>query len=78
MRRVDSLEKTLMLGGIGGRRRSSLESIHRNLGINLQFIGSELKGLSYGVIRVILCRQDKPKVGKPVVGKLIGYNLNGT
>ena len=26
MRRVDSLEKTLMLGGIGGRRRRALES----------------------------------------------------
>ena len=25
MRRVDSLEKTLMLGGIGGRRRRGLE-----------------------------------------------------
>ena len=25
MRRVDSLEKTLMLGGIGGRRRSGLQ-----------------------------------------------------
>ena len=27
MRRVDSLEKTLMLGGIGGRRRSGRQSI---------------------------------------------------
>jgi len=26
MRRVDSLEKTLMLGGIGGRRRSKVAS----------------------------------------------------
>ena len=27
MRRVDSLEKTLMLGGIGGRRRKGLQRI---------------------------------------------------
>ena len=27
MRRVDSLEKTLMLGGIGGRRRRGLDGI---------------------------------------------------
>ena len=27
MRRVDSLEKTLMLGGIGGRRRSGRQSM---------------------------------------------------
>ena len=27
MRRVDSLEKTLMLGGIGGRRRRGLQRI---------------------------------------------------
>ena len=42
MRRVDSLEKTLMLGGIGGRRRSGrqrmrwldgiTDSMHMNLG----------------------------------------------
>ena len=42
MRRVDSLEKTLMLGGIGGRRRRGrqrmrwldriTESMHMNLG----------------------------------------------
>jgi len=42
MRRVDSLEKTLMLGGIGGRRRRGqqrmrwldgiTDSIHMNLG----------------------------------------------
>ena len=27
MRRVDSLEKTLMLGGIGGRRRKGLQKM---------------------------------------------------
>ena len=41
MRRVDSLEKTLMLGGIGGRRRRGrprmgwLDSITDSMDINL-------------------------------------------
>ena len=41
MRRVDSLEKTLMLGGIGGRRRRGrqrmrwLDGITNSLGISL-------------------------------------------
>ena len=33
MRRVDSLEKTLMLGGIGGRRRREQSSMRRLDGI---------------------------------------------
>ena len=32
MRRVDSLEKTLMLGGIGGRRRRGRQRIRRRRG----------------------------------------------
>ena len=41
MRRVDSLEKTLMLGGIGGRRRRGqhrmrwLDSITNSMDVNL-------------------------------------------
>ena len=41
MRRVDSLEKTLMLGGVGGRRRrggqqmSWLDGITYSMGMNL-------------------------------------------
>ena len=47
MQRVDSLEKTLMLGGIGGRRRSGrqrmrwLDGITDSMGINL----SKFQGL---------------------------------
>ena len=47
MRRVDSLEKTLMLGGIGGRRRSGrqrmrcLDGITDSMDVNL----SELREL---------------------------------
>ena len=33
MRRVDSLEKTLMLGGIGGRRRRGQQRMRRLAGI---------------------------------------------
>ena len=33
MRRVDSLEKTLMLGGIGGKRRRGRQSMRRLDGI---------------------------------------------
>ena len=41
MRRVDSLEKTLMLGGIGGRRRRGrqrmrwLDSVNDSMGVSL-------------------------------------------
>ena len=35
MRRVDSLEKTLMLGGIGGRRRRWLEGITNSVDVSL-------------------------------------------
>ena len=34
MRRVDSLEKTLMLGGIGGRRRRGRQRMRRLDGIS--------------------------------------------
>ena len=33
MRRVDSLEKTLMLGGVGGRRRRGLQRMRWLVGI---------------------------------------------
>ena len=35
MRRVDSLEKTLMLGGIGGRRRRGLDGITDSMDMSL-------------------------------------------
>ena len=55
MRRVDSLEKTLMLGGIGGRRRRGrqrrrwldgiTDSMHMSLG-KLQVVGDGQGGLA--------------------------------
>ena len=42
MRRVDSLEKTLMLGGIGGRRRRGRQ---RNITDSMDVILSELREL---------------------------------
>ena len=35
MRRVDSLEKTLMLGGIGGRRRGRQDGITDSMDVSL-------------------------------------------
>ena len=47
MRRVDSLEKTLMLGGIGGRRRRGQQRMRRLDGITdlMDVSLSELRGL---------------------------------
>ena len=48
MRRVDSLEKTLMLGGIGGRRRRGQQS--------MRWLGSisNSMGLSFGELQVLV------------------------
>ena len=47
MRRVDSLEKTLMLGGIGGRRRRGQQRLRRLDGItdSMDMSLSELREL---------------------------------
>ena len=47
MRRVDSLEKTLMLGGIGGRRRRGRQRMRWQVGItdSMEVSLSELRDL---------------------------------
>ena len=48
MRRVDSLEKTLMLGGIGGRRRRGRQRMRWLDGI------TDLMGMSFGELRELV------------------------
>ena len=48
MRRVDSLEKTLMLGGIGGRRRRGRQRMRRLDGI------TNLMDMSLGKVRELV------------------------
>ena len=48
MRRVDSLEKTLMLGGIGGRRRRGRQRIRWLDGI------TDLMDVSLGELQVLV------------------------
>ena len=48
MRRVDSLEKTLMLGGTGGRRRRGRQRMRWLDGI------TDLMGMSFGELRELV------------------------
>ena len=48
MQRVDSLEKTLMLGGIGGRRRRGLHRIRWLEGI------TDLMDMSFGELQELV------------------------
>ena len=51
MRRVDSLEKTLMLGGIGCRRRRGLQRMRRLDGI------TDLMNMSWGELQELMDRE---------------------
>ena len=51
MRRVDSLEKTLMLGGLGGRRRRGQQRMRRLNGI------TDSMDVSLGELRELVDRE---------------------
>ena len=65
MRRVDSLEKTLMLGGIGGRRRRGRQRMRRLDGI------TDSMGMSLSKLRRIV------KTGKPGALQSMGSQRAG-
>ena len=67
MRRVDSLEKTLMLGGIGGRRRRGQQRMRWLDGITdaIDVSLSELQGL---------VRTGRPEVLRFMGSKRVGHN----
>ena len=65
MRRVDSLEKTLMLGGIGGRRRKGRQRMRWLDGI------TDLMDMRLGELRELV------KAGRPGVLRFMGLQTVG-
>ena len=67
MRRVDSLEKTLMLGGTGGRRRRGRQRMRWLDGI------TDLMGMSFGELRELVMT-GRPDMLQFMGSQRVGYD----